>query len=72
MQGKPIAFAREEAERAQAHRRRCKGLPPLEPGEHERLVKEFLAVRSITLCPTRYAAPVERLPPAARALSVPP
>jgi len=66
MQGKPIAFSREDSERVQAHRRRCKTLPPLRPGEHERLVREFLAVKSITLCPTRYAAPVERLQPPAR------
>jgi hypothetical protein len=64
MQGKPIAFSREDSERVQAHRRRCKSLPPLRPGEHERLVKEFLAVRSVTMCPTRYAAPVERPGPA--------
>ena len=61
MQGKPMAFSKEESERAQAHRRRCKGLPPLQPGERERLLKEFLAVKSITICPTRYAAPVEPL-----------
>lgn len=65
MQGKSIAFSKEQSERVQAHRRRCKSLPPLRPGEHERLVEEFLAVKSITLCPTRYAAPVERLQPAA-------
>jgi len=66
MQGRPIAFSKEETERVQAHRRRCKSLPPLTPGEHERLVREFLAVKSITLCPTRYAAPVERLQPPVR------
>ena len=65
MQVNPIGFSKEACERAQAHRRRCKSLPPLQPGEHERLVKEFLAVRSITLCPTRYVAPVEHLRPAA-------
>ncbi len=58
MQGKPITFSK-QSEEAFAHRRRCKALPPLQPGEHERLVKEFLAVRRITVCPTRYAAPVE-------------
>jgi hypothetical protein len=61
MQGKPIAFGKGNEE-AFAHRRRCKSLPPLQPGEHERLLKEFLAVKSITICPPRYAAPVEHWP----------
>ncbi len=65
MQSNPITF-RKQSEEAFAHRRRCKALPPLQPGEHERLVKEFLAVRSVTLCPTRYAAPVEHQQPSAR------
>jgi hypothetical protein len=50
----------EACERAQAHRRRCRSLPPLQPGEHERLVAAFLAAGSITQCPVRYAAPVEQ------------
>jgi hypothetical protein len=45
-----------------AHQRRCKTLPPLQPGEQERLVAAFLAVRSVTLCPARYVAPVEQRP----------
>jgi hypothetical protein len=45
---------------AHAHRQRCKGLPPMQAGEAERLVAEFLATRGITACPTRYAAPVEQ------------
>jgi hypothetical protein len=44
---------------ASAHRRRCKNLPPMEAGEAERLVAEFLASKGITACPTRYAARVE-------------
>ena len=42
---------------AQAHRRRCKSLPPLQAGEAERLMAEFLATRGVTACPTRYAVP---------------
>jgi hypothetical protein len=61
MQGKPISFSK-ASEQAMAHRRRCKSLPPLKPGEQERLISEFLAVKSVTVCPPRYAAPVERLP----------
>jgi hypothetical protein len=53
------------ATRARAHRLRCKTLPPIQAGEAERLVADFLATRDITACPVRYAAPVEqRLQPA--------
>ena len=45
---------------AHAHRLRCKSLPPVRAGEAERLVAAFLADKSITMCPTRYAAPVEQ------------
>jgi hypothetical protein len=45
---------------AAAHRRRCKSLPPMRPGEADRLIADFLAAKSITVCPTRYAAPVEQ------------
>ena len=65
MAAKPNAFNRHFNE-AFAHQRRCKTLPPLPPGEHERLVAAFLAVRSVTLCPARYAAPVEQRPQPAR------
>jgi hypothetical protein len=41
----------------QAHRRRCKSLPPIQAGEADDLMAAFLATRSVTLCPTRYAAP---------------
>jgi hypothetical protein len=61
MQGNQIAFI-EAFEQAQAHRRRCKTLPPLRPGESERLMTAFLAVKSVTVCPARYAAPVEQRP----------
>lgn len=47
---------------AQAHRRRCRSLPPVQAGEAERLMADFLANRSITACPTRYAAPIEQRP----------
>jgi len=49
------------------HRRRCETLPPLQSGEAEALVANFLASRSITVCPTRYAAPIEQRPLYARA-----
>jgi hypothetical protein len=48
------------APEAQAHRRRCMGLPPVQPGEAKRLVADFLATRDVTACPTRYAAPIEQ------------
>jgi hypothetical protein len=40
--------------------RRCKGLSPVQQGEAERLMAVFMTTRSITACPTRYAAPVEQ------------
>ena len=48
------------ATKAHQHRLRCRGLPPIQHDEAERLVADFLATRSITTCPTRYAAPVEQ------------
>ena len=45
---------------ALAHRRRCKALPPVQPGEAERLMADFLATRAITACPARYAAPIQQ------------
>ncbi len=47
---------------AQAHGRRCKTLPPMQPGEVERLMADFLAARGVTACPTRYLVPIEQLP----------
>ena len=44
------------------HRRRCEKLPALQVGEAEDLVAAFLAARSVTVCPARYAAPVEQRP----------
>jgi hypothetical protein len=46
---------------AQAHRRRSKSLPKVQPGEAERLIADFVAAKGITTCPTRYAAPIEQL-----------
>jgi hypothetical protein len=65
MPSKPNGFNR-ISQQGIDHRRRCEKLPPLKPGEHERLVAAFLAVKSVTLCPTRYAAPIEQRPQLAR------
>ena len=55
------SFARAAlATKVQAHRLRCKSLPPMQPGEAERLLADFLDSRGITACPTRYAAPIEQ------------
>ncbi len=41
------------------HARRCRTLPPLQPGEVERLTKAFIAAHGgITQCPTAFVAPV--------------
>lgn len=45
---------------ASARWRRCKTLAPVRPGDTERLMADFIATRGITLCPARYAAPVEQ------------
>ena len=47
---------------AVAHWRRCTSLPPIRPGEADRLTADFLAARGATVCPTRYAAPIEQRP----------
>jgi hypothetical protein len=47
---------------AVAHWRRCTSLPPIRPGEADRLTADFLATRGATVCPTRYAAPIEQRP----------
>jgi hypothetical protein len=47
---------------AAAHIGSCKDLPPMQPGEADRLIACFLAAKSVTACPTRYAAPVEQRP----------
>ncbi|HUB13198.1 MAG TPA: hypothetical protein VMB34_14705 [Acetobacteraceae bacterium] len=44
------------------HRRRCERLPALEAGEADRLIANFLASNSITVCPARYVLPVEQRP----------
>jgi hypothetical protein len=46
--------------------RRCKELSPVQRGESERLIAEFMATRSITVCPVRYAVPVEQHAPIVR------
>jgi hypothetical protein len=50
----------------QAHRQRCKGLPPMQADEAKNLMAAFLATRSVTLCPTRYAAPTAQGLPSTR------
>jgi len=51
-------------QQAAAHRRfhhakRCRSLPPLQPGEVERLTSAFIAAKGgITHCPTAFVAPV--------------
>lgn len=46
--------------RAREHARRCLGLPPLKPGEAERLVAEYVTKRGgFTQCPTAYLVPVQ-------------
>jgi hypothetical protein len=59
MQEKPNSFGGLVV-KASAHRVRCRRLPPMQAGEAERLVAAFLATKSVTPCPTRYAAPGER------------
>jgi hypothetical protein len=34
----------------------------MQPGEADRLIANFLAAKSITASPTRYAAPIEQRP----------
>ncbi|MGC1410238.1 MAG: hypothetical protein WA864_15020 [Acetobacteraceae bacterium] len=48
------------SEQAREHWQRCKKLPPLQNGEAESLTTEFLATRSITVCPARYAVPLHQ------------
>ncbi len=40
--------------------RRCKDLSPVQRDESDRLMAEFMATRTITVCPVRYAVPVEQ------------
>jgi hypothetical protein len=61
MQQKSNSFGRISPQ-AWQHRRRCEHLPPLEAGEAEHLIAAFLAARGVTVCPTRYAAPIEQRP----------
>jgi len=51
---------------AMAHRRRCKTLAPVQPGEAERLKAIFLATKAVTVCPERYLVPSEQRPQSVR------
>lgn len=42
-----------------AHMERCSALPPMQPGEAERLMAAFIAARGLTLCPPAYVASVQ-------------
>jgi hypothetical protein len=44
---------------ALARRRRCRSLPPIQHGEAERLIANFLATKDVTVCPIRYLLPIE-------------
>ncbi len=44
--------------KVEAHRQRCKALPPLGEGEAERLVAEFAATRKVTHCAPGFAVAV--------------
>lgn len=49
---------RERRERAAAHARLCRALPPVKGREAEALIAEFLARGGqVTACPPRYALP---------------
>jgi len=54
------SFIGASAAKAYANRLRRRNLPPMQNGEVERLVADFLATRDITACPARYAALVEQ------------
>jgi hypothetical protein len=55
---RPIAYLDEARTVEQlAHRRRCKSLPPLRADEAQHLMAAFVANKSVTICPPRYAAP---------------
>ena len=43
-------------------RGRRRHLRPVQAGEAERLVAEFLSRRRVTVCPTRYAVAIEQVP----------
>jgi hypothetical protein len=51
----------EVVRRMRAHAQRCRALPPLRPGEVERLIAEYAARHgSITRCPTAYLIPIQQ------------
>jgi hypothetical protein len=44
-----------------AHAQRCQALPPLRPGEAERLVAEYAARRGgVTKCPAAFLIPIQQ------------
>ncbi len=45
-------------QKVEAHRQRCKALPPLGEGEAERLVAEFAATCRVTYCAPGFAIAV--------------
>lgn len=46
--------------RIDEHAKRCHGLPPLKPGEVDKLIAEFFAKRGgPTKCPTAYLVPLQ-------------
>ena len=54
------SFIGASATKAYASRLRRRNRPPMQHGEVERLVADFLATRDITACPARYAALAEQ------------
>jgi hypothetical protein len=52
----PVSMPSEEKRRIVEHCKRCRDLPPLQKGEAERLVAEYLATRDVTVCPVAYVA----------------
>ena len=61
--GRPIGALTADA---LAHRQRCRSLPPIQHGEAERLIANFLATKDVTACPIRYLLPIEPQSPLAR------
>jgi hypothetical protein len=52
-----LADTRTAEELAHRRRQRCKSLPPLGADEARLLMAAFVASKSVTTCPARYAAP---------------
>jgi hypothetical protein len=45
--------------RKNAHKKRCRTLPAIRPGEVEQLAEAFITVRGVTQCPPAYAAAIQ-------------